>query len=66
MQILNEVSADAKSVDEAGNNLTVDINIMKDSLMQYNFKDMCCGEFFAYLKANNTLLKKIRSSEKYL
>ena len=38
---------------------------MKDVLtVQYNFKDMCCSEFFSFLKSDKALLKRIRSSEK--
>jgi len=33
--------------------------------LQYNFKNMSCGEFYVFLNSNKTLLKKIRSSEKY-
>ena len=33
--------------------------------LQYNFKDMCCSEFFSFLKSDKALLKRIRSSEKY-
>ena len=32
---------------------------------QNNFKDMCCSEFFLFLKSDKALLKRIRSSEKY-
>ena len=42
------------------------VAIMKSLLtLQYNFKDMCCGEFFSFLKSDKTLLKRIGSSEKY-
>ena len=33
--------------------------------LQYNFKDMCCSEFFSFLKLDKALLKRIRPSEKY-
>ena len=33
--------------------------------LQYNFKDMCCSEFFSVLKSDKALLKRIRSSENY-
>ena len=33
--------------------------------LQYNFKDMCCSEFFSFLKSDKALLKRIRPSEKY-
>ena len=46
------------------NKMTVET--MKGILtLQYNFKSMSCGEFCVFLKSNKTLLKKIRSSEKY-
>ena len=27
--------------------------------LQYNFKDMCCSEFFSFLKSNKALLKRL-------
>ena len=33
--------------------------------LQYNFKDMCCSEFFSFLKSDKAVLKRIRSLEKY-
>ena len=31
--------------------------------LQYNFKDMCCSEFFSFLKSDKALLKRIRSQK---
>ena len=46
------------------NKMTVD-TIKGILTLQYNFKNMSCGEFHVFLNSNKTLLKKIRSSEKY-
>lgn len=34
-------------------------------LTKYNFKDMCCSEFYKYVMNKPALLRKISSSEKY-
>jgi len=46
------------------NKMTVD-TIKGILTLQYNFRNMSCGEFYVFLNSNKTLLKKIRSSEKY-
>ena len=46
------------------NKLSVDT--MKGILIvQYNFRETSCVDFFNFLKSNKVLLKNIRSTEKY-
>ena len=34
-------------------------------IVQYNFRETSCVDFFNFLKSNKELLKNIRSTEKY-
>ena len=46
------------------NNLTVE-SVKGILLVQYNFRDTSCHEFNSFLRSNQALLKKMRSTEKY-
>ena len=46
------------------NSLTVE-SVKGILLVQYNFRDTSCHEFNSFLRSNQALLKKMRSTEKY-
>ena len=42
------------------------VETMKGILtVQYNFREVLCSEFYTFLKSNESLMKNIRSTDKY-